>query len=73
MKDLEVLLCILRLHNSRKCPFICPPGRVKRVMFYMMLSFIMYELVEADALISTLVHPFGIFKDNLKMSDLEFC
>lgn len=55
------------------CPFICPPGRVKRVTLYMMLSFIMYELVEADALISTLGHPFGIFKYNLKMSDLEFC
>lgn len=39
----------------------------------MMLSFIIYELVEADALISTLGHPFGIFKCNLKMSDLEFC
>lgn len=32
------------------CFNICPPGRVKRVMFYMMLSFTMYELVEADAL-----------------------
>lgn len=52
---------------------MCPPGRVKRVMFHMMLSFIMYELVEVDALISSLVHPFEIFKYNLKMSDLMFC
>lgn len=33
----------------------------------------MYELVEADALISSLGHPLGIFKYNLKMSDLMFC
>lgn len=28
-------------------------------MFYMVPSFVMYELVETDALISNLVHPFG--------------
>lgn len=42
-------------------------------MFYMIPSFIMHEPVETDALTSNLVHPFGIFKYNLKMSDLTFC
>lgn len=52
VKDLQVLFFFKTTKVAEnRCPFICPPGRVKRVMFYVVLSFIMYELVETDALI----------------------
>lgn len=60
MKDLQVLFFFkTKKVAENMCHFIRPPGRVKRVMFYTVPSFVMYELVETDALISSLVHPFG--------------
>lgn len=38
--------------------FVLSTGRVKRVMFYMTLSFIMYALVETGAVISSLILTF---------------
>lgn len=48
-------------------------GEKGNVLHDSVLSFIMQKLVETDALTSSLVHPFGTVKYNLKMSDLMFC
>lgn len=69
MKDLQVFFFFKTTVVAENiCPLICLPGRVKRVMFYMVLSFIMYELVETDALIPVQFILLQMFKYNLKIS-----